>query len=241
VTVTDRSKATRADGSRKQRLLITFGEHAREFLPVESFFRLVHETCKALAAGEDDTVHLMGNIELLLIGLVNPDGRRHLEKTKNWCWRGMANMVDVNRNCDWHWGGPGSRSLLQPTRSRALQRALCRYQPTSLDSLSSSPSSLSLRLPCTLHATALANPLPPPSPCAPSPDKTFNKPFHKHSCLGARACSNSGSITSEEYRGTNPFSEPETRFVRDVAVKYSIDAYMSMHTGAQVYFLFLCV
>jgi hypothetical protein len=26
-----------------------------------------------------------------------------------------------------------------------------------------------------------------------------------------------------------------------VAVKYSIDAYMSMHTGAQVYFLFLCV
>jgi len=95
VKVTDRSRAARADGSRKQRMLITFGEHAREFLPVESFFKLVHDTCKALAAGEEETVRHMGNVELLLIGLVNPDGRRHLEKTKDWCWRGMANMVDA--------------------------------------------------------------------------------------------------------------------------------------------------
>ena len=112
VKLTDISKATRADGSKKKRMLITFGEHAREFLPVESFFKLVHDTCKAFKAGEEETVHLMGNIELLLIGLVNPDGRRHLEKTKDWCWRGMANMVDVNRNCDWEWGGVGSRCEL---------------------------------------------------------------------------------------------------------------------------------
>jgi len=154
VKLTDGSKATRADGSRKQRMLITFGEHAREFLPVESFFKLVHDTCKAFKAGEEEAVNLLGNIELLLIGLVNPDGRRHLEKSKDWCWRGMANMVDVNRNCDWEWGGKGS----------------------------------------------------------------------------------SGSSKSEEYRGTHAFSEPETRFVRDIAVKYSIDAYMSMHTGAQFIF-----
>lgn len=112
VKLTDISKATRADGSKKKRMLITFGEHAREFLPVESFFKLVHDTCKAFKAGEGETVHWMGNIELLLIGLVNPDGRRHLEKTKDWCWRGMANMVDVNRNCDWEWGGVGSRCEL---------------------------------------------------------------------------------------------------------------------------------
>jgi hypothetical protein len=82
VKVTDRSRTTRADGSRKQRMLITFGEHAREFLPVESFFKLVHDTCTALQSGEEETVHLMGNIELLLIGLLNPDGRRQLEKTR---------------------------------------------------------------------------------------------------------------------------------------------------------------
>jgi hypothetical protein len=41
-------------------------------------------------------------------------------------------------------------------------------------------------------------------------------------------------VKNEEYRGTHPFSEPETRFVRDVAIKWKIDAYMSMHTGAQV-------
>ncbi len=75
--------------------------------------------------------------------------------TRDWCWRGMANMVDVNRNCDWEWGGKGS----------------------------------------------------------------------------------SGSVKSEEYRGTHAFSEPETRFVRDVANRYGIDAYLSMHTGAQFIFV----
>lgn len=153
--VTDKSQAQRPNGSRKQRMLITFGEHAREFLPVESFFKLVRDTCKAFEAGEEETVHLLGNIELLLIGLLNPDGRRQLEKSKDWCWRGMANMVDVNRNCDWEWGGKGS----------------------------------------------------------------------------------SGSVKSEEYRGPNAFSEPETRFVRDIAKQYGIDAYLSMHTGAQFIFV----
>ncbi|KAJ1467648.1 hypothetical protein T484DRAFT_1858075 [Baffinella frigidus] len=41
----------------------------------------------------------------------------------------------------------------------------------------------------------------------------------------------SGNIKSEEYRGKAPFSEPETRFVRDVAVENGVDAYMSMHTA----------
>ena len=89
-------------------MLITFGEHAREFLPVESFFKLVHDTCKAFQSAEEETVYLLGNMELFLIGLLNPDGRRKLETSKDWCWRGMANMVDVNRNCDWEWGGKGS-------------------------------------------------------------------------------------------------------------------------------------
>jgi len=53
VKLTDSSKATRADGSRKQSMLITFGEHAREFLPVESFFKLVHDTCKAFSTGQE--------------------------------------------------------------------------------------------------------------------------------------------------------------------------------------------
>lgn len=55
VKLTDSSKATRADGSRKQSMLITFGEHAREFLPVESFFKLVHDTCKAFSTGQEVT------------------------------------------------------------------------------------------------------------------------------------------------------------------------------------------
>lgn len=33
---------------------------------------------------------------------------RYLEKTKDYCWRGMGNGVDVNRNFPWEYGGPGS-------------------------------------------------------------------------------------------------------------------------------------
>ncbi|KAL5008934.1 hypothetical protein ScPMuIL_014515 [Solemya velum] len=41
----------------------------------------------------------------------NPDGRAYLERTKNYCWRGTGNGVDLNRNFDWEFGQKGSSSL----------------------------------------------------------------------------------------------------------------------------------
>ena len=61
----------------------------------------------------------------------------------------MANMVDVNRNCDWEWGGKGS----------------------------------------------------------------------------------SGSVKSEEYRGTHAFSEPETRSLANLAAAWRPDIYVDVHSG----------
>jgi len=108
VRLTDKASAASGSPRRRLRLLISFGEHAREFLPVESFFKLVRDWSAAFAAGDPQTVFLLGQSELLLIGLANPDGRRRLEREHAWCWRGMANGVDINRNADWSWGGPGS-------------------------------------------------------------------------------------------------------------------------------------
>eukprot|EP00960_Hanusia_phi_P056737 763358-Hanusia_phi.AAC.2 len=46
--------------SSKHRVLITFGEHAREFLPVESFFKLVNDLCSGLSEKNDEIVNILG-------------------------------------------------------------------------------------------------------------------------------------------------------------------------------------
>jgi murein tripeptide amidase MpaA len=45
-----------------------------------------------------------------MIGLLNPDGKAHMEVEKQYCWRGNARGVDLNRNADWQFNGPGSSS-----------------------------------------------------------------------------------------------------------------------------------
>jgi Zinc carboxypeptidase len=47
----------------------------------------------------------------------------------------------------------------------------------------------------------------------------------------------SSDRNSEEYRGTAAFSEPETRFVRDVAKSLSLTAFISLHSGEQQIFV----
>lgn len=82
--------------------------------------------------------HILENAELFLvcrlwhqpvftdlqIGMLNPDGRIHLEQTGDYCWRNTgtskittamtlsrsARGVDLNRNFDWEFNGPGSSS-----------------------------------------------------------------------------------------------------------------------------------
>ena len=47
-------------------------------------------------------------IDLYIVGIVNPDGRLHIERNGNYCWRGTSNGVDLNHNFDWHYGARGS-------------------------------------------------------------------------------------------------------------------------------------
>jgi hypothetical protein len=42
--------------------------------------------------------------------MMNPDGRKFVEKTGNYCWRGTSTGVDLNRNFDWNYGAKGSSS-----------------------------------------------------------------------------------------------------------------------------------
>lgn len=100
-------------GVGKVRILLSFGEHAREFLPIESLFFLLHNITKGLTVAEHDfgyifSKKILSKTELFIVAILNPDGRNYLEKTRNYCWRGTSTGVDLNRNFDWNFGQRGS-------------------------------------------------------------------------------------------------------------------------------------
>ncbi|XP_038076949.1 carboxypeptidase A2-like [Patiria miniata] len=97
----------------KPKILLSFGEHAREFFPVESLFYLLNNITRGLSAPHGSPTEsfsrlILSRVDLYVIGMANPDGRRHIERTKNFCWRGTSVGVDLNRNFDWRYGGKGS-------------------------------------------------------------------------------------------------------------------------------------
>eukprot|EP00118_Oscarella_pearsei_P002575 m.10928 g.10928 ORF g.10928 m.10928 type:complete len:414 (+) comp22807_c0_seq2:49-1290(+) len=93
---------------KKIKVLFSYGEHAREFFPVESMIHLLMK----LLENEHDKMKfasfVLNSFDIYIVPLVNPDGRQYVEKTQNYCWRGTATGVDLNRNFDWSFGGAGS-------------------------------------------------------------------------------------------------------------------------------------
>lgn len=87
----------------KVKILLSFGEHAREFLSVESAIDLIER----LVDSENHEIDLT-KLDIYVIVNANPDGRLYVEETGNFCWRGTSTGVDINRNFDWEFGGPGS-------------------------------------------------------------------------------------------------------------------------------------
>ncbi|KAK6180999.1 hypothetical protein SNE40_008948 [Patella caerulea] len=97
----------------KIRVLLSYGEHAREFIPIESLFYLLQNLTSGLGAPHDSpeeifTRTILSKFNLYIIVMANPDGRKIVEKTKNYCWRGTSTGVDLNRNFDWEFGNAGS-------------------------------------------------------------------------------------------------------------------------------------
>ena len=99
----------------KVKVLLSFGEHAREFLPIESLFHLLLNLTQGLNAPKNSYAEVYSRtvftkMELFIVAVMNPDGRRFLERSGNYCWRGTSTGVDLNRNFDWHFGHEGSSS-----------------------------------------------------------------------------------------------------------------------------------
>ncbi|XP_025104388.1 carboxypeptidase A1-like isoform X4 [Pomacea canaliculata] len=99
--------------SPKVLVLFSYGEHAREFFPVESCFHLLKNLTDGLKAKlgsyeETFTRSVLRRFDIYAIVMANPDGRSYIESSQNFCWRGTSRGVDLNRNFDWQFAKSGS-------------------------------------------------------------------------------------------------------------------------------------
>lgn len=98
----------------KLKVLFSYGEHAREFLPTESMLYLIDNITTGITTSLKGTSewlfskNILTNVDLYLIAMANPDGRKYIELSQNYCWRGTSTGVDLERNFDWQFGGKGS-------------------------------------------------------------------------------------------------------------------------------------
>ncbi|KAL8622849.1 hypothetical protein ACOMHN_026970 [Nucella lapillus] len=104
---------SKAEDVHKVRVLLSYGEHAREFFPVESFFYLLKNLTDGLSSRQGSHEELfsrmvLSHFDIFAIVMANPDGRRIVESSKNYCWRGTSTGVDIDRNFDWQFAQKGS-------------------------------------------------------------------------------------------------------------------------------------
>lgn len=112
---TDSHTVMHRSSHRKLRILLLFGEHARELVIVESALALLTNLTESLLSPQNSPTfiyasELLKRIELHIVPLVNPDGKLRLESSGDMCWRKTGTGIDLNRQTDWFFGDPRGSS-----------------------------------------------------------------------------------------------------------------------------------
>ena len=100
----------------KARILISAGEHGREFLPVETALSLIKNLTSSYklpssSAVGNTTRFILNHVDLYIVVILNPDGRSLVENSGEFCSSTTVNGVDLNVELDKrlrHWDGGGS-------------------------------------------------------------------------------------------------------------------------------------
>lgn len=104
IVVTDESiaydQAELATGT-KLRVYLDGGHHGNEFLGVELVMYYLKDLLGQADGGDEATLRFLRETEVYAVPIINVDGN-FLDTRKN------SAQVDVNRNYDFQWGGPGS-------------------------------------------------------------------------------------------------------------------------------------
>lgn len=112
----------------KPHVLITCGEHAREFITTEScldFISYILNSYTTLSCNTYDkqlSQFILQNYILHIFPLINPSGRLHIERSNDYCYRNnYPDNIDVNRNFDWSYGNQGSSNDVNSEEYRGKQ------------------------------------------------------------------------------------------------------------------------
>lgn len=136
VTVThdakNRNAARRAGGivTPRRAVVATFGEHGRELITSELALRILQRLCSESPSDENDA--LLKRTELLMIPLVNEQGRRAVE-AGNDCSRLNSRGVDLNRNYRRGWGLSDNTTVR--TEERSGSAPLSEYEARAVDAV----------------------------------------------------------------------------------------------------------
>lgn len=89
----------------KLRVYLDGGHHGNEYLGVELVMYYLEDVLGKAAAGDAATLDYLSKVEIYATPIVNPAGN-FADTRKN------ANLVDVNRNYDFHWGEEGASASI---------------------------------------------------------------------------------------------------------------------------------
>lgn len=117
-TIYTQSSNHRNNVMKKKKILLSFGEHARELITVESALDIINNITSGYRS-TDCTLYstqlssfILNNYELHILPLVNPSGKLYLQHGNDMCYRNTyPHGVDINRNFAWHYGGTASSNV----------------------------------------------------------------------------------------------------------------------------------
>mmetsp|Transcript_3308 Transcript_3308/g.7747 ORF Transcript_3308/g.7747 Transcript_3308/m.7747 type:complete len:406 (+) Transcript_3308:53-1270(+) len=125
------------DGRKKMKVLVYFGEHARELVSPESALNLAGHLCYRYENTKNKAESLLNHAEIRMVPVVNPDGHNMVMKSGNLCHRTNGRGVDLNRNWDDHWESTGSLNMqtfggekpFSETETQLLKEDATEYKP----------------------------------------------------------------------------------------------------------------
>lgn len=97
IRITDETAASPLSTGEKLVVYLDGGHHGNEYLGVELVMYYLEDLLTKHAAGDEDVARFLAETEVYATPIVNVDGN-FLDNRKN------SNLVDPNRNYDFHWG-----------------------------------------------------------------------------------------------------------------------------------------
>jgi len=107
-------------GTPKHKVLLYFGEHARELISTEAALHMAKRLC---SNSDEQAQKIRRTADIVMFPIINVDGRRLVESGQ-YCRRSNKNGVDLNRNWPFKWKDESNSQHARQIQSYGGPRAL---------------------------------------------------------------------------------------------------------------------